>query len=92
MRAVEEWVSRVEAYRAQSRRIQEQSGWIPDEGSMSVANMSIIDPGRTDDPVPDRLLRALTAESPVLDVGGGAGRHALPGQSHLTQPARAWGK
>ncbi len=37
-----------------------------------------LDPFRTDDPVLTHLLASLGTEASVLDVGGGAGRYALP--------------
>ncbi len=37
-----------------------------------------LDPYRTDDPVLNSLYAALTTDADVLDVGGGAGRFALP--------------
>jgi len=78
MRAEEAWVARVGAHHEQSRRIQEQSGWAPDESGRYVANMFVADPQRTGDPVLNRLLRAVSPAATVLDVGGGAGRYALP--------------
>ncbi len=78
MTAVEAWVTRVEAHHEQSRRIQEQSAWAPDESGRYVAGMFVADPRRTDDPVLNRLLQAVSPATSVLDVGGGAGRYALP--------------
>ena len=37
-----------------------------------------LDPYRTDDPVLNALYAALSPDATVLDVGGGAGRYALP--------------
>ena len=37
-----------------------------------------VDPYRTDDPVLNALYAALSPDATVLDVGGGAGRYALP--------------
>ena len=38
----------------------------------------LLDPRRTDDPVLNALCAALPPDAAVLDVGGGAGRYALP--------------
>jgi SAM-dependent methyltransferase len=78
MTALETWVARVGAHHEQSLRIQAQSGWAPDESGRYVADMFVADPRRTDDPVLNRLLRAVSPATTVLDVGGGAGRYALP--------------
>jgi 2-polyprenyl-3-methyl-5-hydroxy-6-metoxy-1,4-benzoquinol methylase len=78
MTALEGWVTRVEAHHEQSRRIQERSAWAPDESGRYVAGMFVADPRRTDDLVLNRLLHAVSPATTVLDVGGGAGRYALP--------------
>src|ERR1700690_2872686 len=78
MTALEDWVARVSAHHEQSLRIQEQSGWAPDESGRYVANMFVADPRRTDDPVLNRLLHAVSPATTVLDVGAGAGQYALP--------------
>jgi SAM-dependent methyltransferase len=78
MTSLEDWVARVEAHHEQSRRIQERSAWAPDENGRYVASMFVVDPRRTDDAVLNRLLRAVSPTTTVLDVGGGAGRYALP--------------
>jgi SAM-dependent methyltransferase len=78
MTALEAWVARVEAHHEQSRRIQARSAWAPDESGRYVANMFVADPRRTDDAVLNRLLHAVSPATTVLDVGGGAGRYALP--------------
>lgn len=78
MTALEAWVARVGAHHEQSLRIQQQAAWAPDEGGRYVASMFVGDPRRTGDPVLNRLLRAVSPATTVLDVGGGAGRYALP--------------
>ena len=78
MTAMEAWVARVEAHHDQSRRIQEQSAWAPDESGRYVADTFVADPRRTDDVILNRLLHAVSPATTVLDVGGGAGRYALP--------------
>jgi 2-polyprenyl-3-methyl-5-hydroxy-6-metoxy-1,4-benzoquinol methylase len=78
MTALEAWKARVGAHHEQSLRIQKQAAWAPDESGRYVASMFVGDPHRTDDPVLNRLLRAVSPATRVLDVGGGAGRYALP--------------
>ena len=78
MSAVESWNERVESHHAQSARIQESSDWSSDDFWQPLASMFKADPARTDDPLLNRMLRLVGPESTVLDVGGGAGRFALP--------------
>lgn len=71
------WNRRVKAHHAQSIRAQE--GQEPSEDFWRpFAAAFHSDPRRTDDPVVNRLLREVQPESTALDVGGGAGRLALP--------------
>jgi SAM-dependent methyltransferase len=76
--AVESWVQRVRAHHEQSERIQQRTGWSPGPAGRYVADMFVADPHREDDPIVTRLRRAVTPATTVLDVGGGAGRYALP--------------
>lgn len=78
MTPLEAWVTRVGAHHEQSLRIQKQAAWAPDVSGHYVAGMFVRDPHRTDDPVLKRLLRVVSPATTVLDVGGGAGRYALP--------------
>jgi 2-polyprenyl-3-methyl-5-hydroxy-6-metoxy-1,4-benzoquinol methylase len=77
MSAITYWRNRVGQHHVQSIKAQETLG---DTGDMwrSMTDRFTDDPRRTDDPVLDRLLPWVTPESTVLDVGGGAGRFALP--------------
>ena len=75
--AIEAWKRRIEAHNAQSLRVrgnrpQDEDWW------SSLAGGFRADPKRTDDPVADLLASWVTPETTVLDVGGGAGRYALP--------------
>jgi 2-polyprenyl-3-methyl-5-hydroxy-6-metoxy-1,4-benzoquinol methylase len=75
--AIEAWKRRIEAHNAQSLRArgnrpQDEDWW------SSLAGGFRADPKRTDDPVADLLASWVTSETTVLDVGGGAGRYALP--------------
>ena len=78
MTAVDAWVARVGAHHEQSLRIQKQAAWAPDESGRYMASMFVGDPQRRDDLALNRLLRAVSPATTVLDVGGGAGRYALP--------------
>ena len=71
------WNSRTEAHHDQSLRTQGTSA-PPEDFWRPFASGFRTDPRRTDDPVLDRLLREVKPEWTILDVGGGAGRFALP--------------
>lgn len=75
--AIERWRERVEAHHAQTERAREDAGEVDYWGG-GIAAQFRDDPAREDDPVLNRLMRWVNAESTVLDVGGGAGRFALP--------------
>ena len=76
--AIEYWNNRVETHHAQSIRAEKElpktegDFWAPMVASFKD------DPHRTGDTILNRLSRDLTANITVLDVGGGAGRFALP--------------
>jgi SAM-dependent methyltransferase len=78
MPAVRRWRERVEAHDAQTLRVQQAAEWTG--GSLFDRNTSTweADPRRTGDPIVERLARFVSADMTVLDVGGGAGRYALP--------------
>ena len=77
MSAIEYWKNRVECHHAQSIKVQGDT-WSSGDFWSSLASNFRADPHRTEDPVLDRLFRMVRPESTVLDVGGGAGRLALP--------------
>lgn len=77
MSAIEKWKSRVESHHAQSIRAMGDS-WSPGDFWRPFARNFRDDPRRTDDPIVDRLVREVDSSTTVLDVGGGAGRLALP--------------
>ena len=77
MSAIEDWKNRVESHHAQSIKAQGDS-WSSDDFWSPLASNFRVDPRRTDDPVLDSLFKIVGPESTVLDVGGGAGRLALP--------------
>jgi hypothetical protein len=74
--AIDAWRTRVESHHAQSIRAR---GDRP-EGDLwqGLADRFRDDPRRTDDPVVNLTRGWLTPDSTLLDVGGGAGRYALP--------------
>jgi SAM-dependent methyltransferase len=78
MTAIEVWKQRVAAHRAQSQQIRAAQGIAEVDRWEVVSPLFKADPHRTDDVEVNRLLRALTPSMTVLDVGGGAGRFALP--------------
>lgn len=74
--AIERWKSRVEANDAQSARVRPPSAGEDFWNSLGAYFRE--DPRRSDDPVVERLAEWITPGATVLDVGGGAGRYALP--------------
>lgn len=75
--AAEAWKGRIEDHNAQSLRARGDRPQDDDWWS-SLAGGFRADPRRTDDPVVNLLAGWVTPEMTVLDVGGGAGRYALP--------------
>ena len=77
MSATEHWHNRVETHHNQSIGVQQ-----PNDGSgdfwRPFASAFRADPRRTDDDVLKRLVRRVRSDDTLLDVGGGAGRFALP--------------
>ncbi|MGD9894245.1 MAG: class I SAM-dependent methyltransferase [Dehalococcoidia bacterium] len=76
--AARRWQERVEAHNTQTRRVQQALG--STAGSHFEGNTSLweADPRRTGDPILERIARLVSADDTLLDVGGGAGRFALP--------------
>ena len=75
--AVEAWRTRVEKHHAQSEGVMEAA---LKEGDFwrNLAPMFRADPYRTDDEILNALLEMVYEDSTILDVGGGAGRFAIP--------------
>ena len=75
--AAEAWKARNEAHDQQSSRARGDQPEPADFWS-SLAVGFRADPHRSDDPVVNLLPHWITPQTTVLDVGGGAGRYALP--------------
>lgn len=77
MSAIEAWSARVERHHAQSEGVMEAS---LREGDFwrNLAPMFRADPYREDDEILNVLLEMVSEDATVLDVGGGAGRFAIP--------------
>jgi SAM-dependent methyltransferase len=78
MSAIEVWRQRVAAHHAQSRKIRAALGIAAVDRWEVVSPLFQANPRRTDDVEVNRLAREVTPAMTVLDVGGGAGRYALP--------------
>ena len=74
--AADSWKRRVESHHAQSLRVMDES-WRQGDFWKSFAPMFRADPHRTDDEALNEVARLVSADSRVLDVGGGAGRYAV---------------
>ena len=76
--SIEYWNQQVRAHHAQSIKAQEATSWITEDQWQPFASHFRADPHRSDDLILNRLLEGVTSATTVLDVGGGAGRYALP--------------
>ena len=76
--ALLDWKQQVAAHHEQSHKIQRQSGWNETDFWEPFETQFKDDPLRTEDPVLNRLRCGLKPEQTVLDVGGAAGRFAIP--------------
>ena len=75
--AIEAWRTRVETHHAQSESVMDES-LLEGDFWKSLAPMFRADPYRTDDAVLNALVDLTPEGATVLDVGGGAGRFAIP--------------
>ena len=94
MGAIEAWKHRVEAHHEQSEAAMAAAAWSDDDFWQPYARFFRLDPRRQDDPVLDLLLTMVEPGSTALDVGGGAGRMALPmalrcEQVHVVEPSNS---
>ena len=78
MGAIEAWKRRVETHHAQSEAVKAAASWSDDDFWQPYARFFRLDPRRQDDPVLNMLMSMVEPGSTALDVGGGAGRMALP--------------
>lgn len=78
MSAIDAWKRRVLAHHGQSEGVMAAAGWSDDDFWQPYARFFRLDPRRQDDPVLDVLLSMVDEGDRALDVGGGAGRMALP--------------
>ena len=78
MSAIEAWKQRVAAHHAQSRQAQAVLGKGAVDRWETASPFFKANPHRIDDIEVTRLLREINPSTTVLDVGGGAGRFALP--------------
>lgn len=76
--AIQYWKDRIEAHHAQSLKVQAETSWSQGDFWRPFAQFFKQDPRRSDDPMLDILYPKVTPDTTVLDVGGGAGRIALP--------------
>jgi cyclopropane fatty-acyl-phospholipid synthase-like methyltransferase len=78
MSAIEVWKQRVAEHQAQSQQIRAAQGITEVDRWEVVSPLFKANPRRTDDIEVNRLVREVTPAMTMLDVGGGAGRFALP--------------
>ncbi len=76
--AADRWTESVEAHQDQSKKIQIESDWPQGDLADTLLPRLKDDPRRTGDMVLDRLDLEVGSNTSVLDVGGGAGKYALP--------------
>jgi SAM-dependent methyltransferase len=76
--ASQAWKERVEAHHAQTARAIAAAGRAHADLWSGIAEGFRDDPRREGDPIVELISEWLTPKSTVLDVGGGAGRYALP--------------
>ncbi len=82
--AIETWRTRVEKHHAQSESVMEESLRQGDFWQ-SLAPRFKADPYRNDDEILNSLVELVAENTSVLDVGGGAGRFAIPLALHCKQ-------
>jgi SAM-dependent methyltransferase len=78
MSAIEVWKQRVAAHHAQSCKVQAALGVTIVDHWETASSFFKADPHRLDDIEVNRLAQQVNHTTTVLDVGGGAGRFALP--------------
>jgi ubiquinone/menaquinone biosynthesis C-methylase UbiE len=78
MSAIKVWKQRVAEHQAQSQKVRAAQGIAEVDRWEGVSPLFKANPRRTDDSEVNRLVREVTPAMTVLDIGGGAGRFALP--------------
>jgi 2-polyprenyl-3-methyl-5-hydroxy-6-metoxy-1,4-benzoquinol methylase len=78
MSAIEMWRQRVAAHHSQSNRVRAELGVTTEDRWETASPFFKANPRRTDDFEVNRLAQEVNPSTTVLDVGGGAGRFALP--------------
>jgi hypothetical protein len=78
MSAIKVWKERVAAHHAQSHQARAALGVADTDTWEPLSPFFTADPHRTDDFEVDRLAQEVNPASTLLDIGGGAGRFALP--------------
>src|SRR5262249_15157337 len=78
MSAIADWKRRVAAYQAQSHQVRSALGVADQDRWEPFSPFFKADPRRSDDSEVNRLAQEVTPTTTLLDVGGGAGRFALP--------------
>ena len=76
MQASQRWRAMIEAEHAQSDSVRGSPS--PSDYFQPYTGLFRADPGRSDDPLVNRLLKEVAPHHTVIDVGAGAGRLALP--------------
>ena len=76
MLPAQRWKAMIEEEHAQSERMRGAAA--PDDHWRPYAQQFLADPRRTDDPLVNRLLKEVSPQHSVIDVGAGGGRLALP--------------
>ena len=78
MGSIDSWNSQVKSHIKQSESVLAEADRRESDSWRQCANIFRMDPGRTDDKLLNSMLNMVDPGSSVLDVGGGAGRFALP--------------
>ena len=76
--AIQDWKTQVSAHDTQAATLPDTPSWASGDMWRPLMSNFKMDPRRTDDDTLNRLMQRVDPESTVLDVGGGAGRFALP--------------
>ena len=72
------WKKLVDGHHDQSARARRANGRNDDDQWGPISSLFLADPLRTHDQVLDRISRGIDLDTSIIDVGGGAGRYALP--------------